>query len=137
MCSSDLVWKHPDEFKKAGVFSGSLWWRHIDQTNDEYDDQKHRIMHQQIRQGHYQPGQQFFFQCGNMDEIKDRNNNGIIDSIDDTLDLVKELEAKGYEKGKDIYYLELTDGRHDVRTWGRAMPVFLKWGWGEPGVRSR
>ena len=64
-----------------------------------------------------------------MDEIKDRNQNGIIDSIDDTLDIIKELEIKGYENGKDIYYLELKDGRHDVETWGKALPVFLKWGW--------
>jgi enterochelin esterase family protein len=54
------------------------------------------------------------------------------------LDVIKELEAKGYEnarlndsfgQGKDIYYLELKDGRHDVETWGRALPAFLKWGW--------
>jgi enterochelin esterase-like enzyme len=43
--------------------------------------------------------------------------------------MIKELEAKGYESGKDIYYLEVKGGRHDVPTWGRAMPVFLKWGW--------
>jgi enterochelin esterase-like enzyme len=126
----DIVWKHPDEFSKAGVFSGSLWWRHIDQSEDHYDDHKHRIMHQQVKKGQYHPGLKFFFQCGNMDETKDRNNNGIIDSIDDTIDLVNELEAKGYDREKDIYYLELPDGRHDVPTWGRAMPVFLKWGWG-------
>jgi enterochelin esterase-like enzyme len=126
----DIVWKHPDEFSRTGVFSGSLWWRHIDQSEEEYDDHKHRIMHQQIRQDEYRPGLKFFFQCGNMDETRDRNNNGIIDSIDDTLDLIKELEAKGYDSPKDIYYLELNDGRHDVPTWGRAMPVFLKWGWG-------
>ncbi len=127
----DIVWKHPDIFNMAGVFSGSLWWRFIDQAEGHYDDQKHRIMHQQIRSGTYRPGLRFFFQCGNMDEIRDRNNNGIIDSIDDTIDLVKELEAKGYSREKDIYYLELADGKHDVPTWGRAMPVFLKWGWGE------
>ena len=126
----DIVWNHPNEFAKAGVFSGSLWWRHVDQEEDEYDDDKHRIMHQQVRKGKYHPGLKFFFQCGNMDEKKDRNHNGIIDSIDDTLDLIKELVAKGYDPEKDIYYLELPDGRHDVPTWGRAMPVFLKWGWG-------
>jgi enterochelin esterase-like enzyme len=126
----DIVWNHPDEFRKVGVFSGSLWWRNIDQDKKEYDDDKHRIMQQQVRNGQYHPGLQFFFQCGNMDEKKDRNNNGIIDSIDDTMDLVKELEKKGYSREKDIYYIELPDGRHDVPTWGRAMPVFLKWGWG-------
>ena len=126
----DIVWNNPDEFSKAGVFSGSFWWRSVDQTDKEYDDDKHRIMQQQIRNGRFHPGLKFFFQCGNMDETKDRNQNGIIDSIDDTLDVIKELVTKGYKNGKDIYYMEMKDGRHDIATWGRAMPEFLKWGWG-------
>lgn len=132
----DIAWSYPAEFTRAGVFSGSLWWRSIDQTDDGYDDHRHRIMHQRIRQGQYHAGLKFFFQCGNMDETLDRNNNGIIDSIDDTLDLVKELKVKGYT-AKDIHYLEIPDGKHDVATWGRAMPEFLKWGWGmSQGVGS-
>ncbi len=123
----DIVWNHPDEFKWVGVFSGSLWWRSVDQIDSEYDDDKHRIIHQQIKKGEHYPWLKFFFQCGNMDETKDRNNNGIIDSIDDTMDLIKELQAKGYDKESDIYYLELPDGHHDVFTWGRAIPFFLKW----------
>ena len=135
LSAMDIAWSHPGEFKKVGVFSGSFWWRSIDQTEDEYDDDKHRIMHQSVRDGQYFPGLKFFFQCGNMDETKDRNKNGIIDSIDDTLDLVKELIAKGYESEKDIYYTEMKDGRHDIATWARAMPEFLKWGWGK--VKSK
>lgn len=127
----DIVWNHPAEFKKAGVFSGSFWWRSVDQTEKEYNDDKHRIMHQVIRNGSYHPGLKFFFQCGNKDETMDRNNNGIIDSVDDTLDIIKELVAKGYDKEKDIYYLEMPDGRHDIATWAKAMPEFLKWGWGK------
>ena len=126
----DIVWNHPEEFSKVGVFSGSLWWRSVDQSEEEYDDDKHRIMHQQIRNGDYAPWLKFFFQCGNMDETKDRNNNGIIDSIEDTLDIIKELEAKGYDIETNIHYLEMPDGRHDVPTWARAFPEFLKWGWG-------
>lgn len=126
----DIVWKNAAEFSKVGVFSGSLWWRNIDQTDESYDDDKHRIMHQQIRKGSYAPWLKFFFQCGNMDETKDRNNNGIIDSIDDTTDLIKELKEKGYNPETDIHYLELQDGLHNVPTWARAFPAFLKWGWG-------
>ncbi len=130
LSAMDIVWNRPGEFSKVGLFSASLWWRSIDQTEEAYDDDKHRIMHQQVRNGRYAPWLKFFFQCGNMDETKDRNNNGIIDSIEDTLDLIKELEKKGYDREKDMYYLELEDGRHDVPTWGRAMPEFLRWGWG-------
>ncbi|MEP7377855.1 MAG: alpha/beta hydrolase-fold protein [Chitinophagaceae bacterium] len=126
----DIVFNHPEKFSKAGLFSGSFWWRCIDQTEKEYDDDLHRIMHQEIRNGSYKPGMKFFFQCGNMDETMDRNKNGIIDSIDDTLDLIKELIAKGYNRERDICYYEMADGKHDMATWGRAMPVFLKWGWG-------
>ncbi len=136
----DIVWNRPGEFTKAGLFSASLWWRSLDQNDEEYDDSKHRIMHQQVRSGKYAPWLKFFFQCGNLDETKDRNKNGIIDSIDDTLDLIAALEEKGYDREKDIQYLELEDGHHDVFTWGRAMPDFLKWGWGttsrEPAAGS-
>jgi enterochelin esterase-like enzyme len=127
----DIVWNNADTFSKAGLFSGSFWWRSVDQSEEHYDDDLHRIIHQEIRKGKYQSGLKFFFQCGNMDETMDRNNNGIIDSIDDTLDLITELERKGYNKQKDIFYLEMADGRHDISTWARAMPVFLKWGWGK------
>jgi enterochelin esterase-like enzyme len=127
----DMVWAHPDVFTKAGVFSGSFWWRSMDQDDEQYDDDLHRIMQQQIRKGTYHAGQKFFFQTGNLDEKNDRNNNGIIDSIDDTQDVIKELLAKGYDRDKDICYLELPDGKHDIPTWGRAMPEFLTWGWGK------
>lgn len=127
LSSLDIVWKNPETFSKAGVFSGSLWWRSVDQTEKNYDDDQHRIMHQEIRKGRLNPGQKFFFQCGNMDETADRNNNGIIDSIEDTLDMIDELVAKGYSREIDIQYIEYADGKHDVETWGRAMPGFLKW----------
>lgn len=126
----DIAWNYPRIFQKAGVFSGSLWWRSADQDDPAYDDNQHRIMQQVIRHSELRPGMRFFFQSGNMDETNDRNNNGIIDSIDDTLDLIAELEKKGYNRQKDIYYLEMPDGRHDIPTWGRAMGPFLKWAFG-------
>jgi enterochelin esterase-like enzyme len=125
----DIVWNHPLEFSKVGVFSGSLWWRTKDKNNKLYSDDADRIMQQQIRKGSHYPWLKFFFECGAADEEEDRNNNGIIDSIDDTLDLIEELARKGYDLQKDIHYMQIEDGKHDVETWARAMPEFLRWGW--------
>jgi len=125
----DIVWNYPNEFNKAGVFSGSLWWRSIDHKHENYEDQLHRIMHQQIKRGKYHPGLKFFFTTGSLDETHDRNNNGVIDSIDDTLSLIGDLKSLGYDEGNDIRYINYEDGKHDITTWARAMPEFLRWGW--------
>lgn len=127
----DIVWNHANEFSKVGVFSGSLWWRSVSQDDPLFVEEKHRIMHNEIRTGNYAPWLKFFFETGTLDETADRNNNGIIDSIDDTLSLIDELVKKGYNPESDIRYLELSDGKHDVTTWARAFPEFLKWGWGK------
>jgi enterochelin esterase-like enzyme len=130
----DTVWNNPHEFTKVGVFSGSLWWR-LKALDEGYVEETDRIMHKQIREGEYKPGLKFYFTTGSLDEKMDRNKNGIIDSIDDTLGLIEELENKGYNINEDIVYINYEDGRHDVHTWGKAMPDFLKWGWGT-GLKS-
>lgn len=129
LCALDIVWHHPDIFSRAGIFSGSLWWRDLDQDDPAYDDDKNRIMQQIIRKDNFKPGLKFFFQCGLMDEKKDRNNNGVIDAVDDTRDHVRELIQKSYTL-EDVAYMELDDGKHDVPSWAKAFPAFLKWGWG-------
>jgi enterochelin esterase-like enzyme len=126
----DIVWNHPQEFRRVGVFSGSLWWRDKDQEAVDFNETTDRIMHRQIREGNYAPWLKFFFEVGTLDETADRNNNGVIDSIDDALSLIDELQQKGYAANNDIKYLELQDGKHDVPTWAKAFPDFLKWGWG-------
>lgn len=126
----DIVWKHPGIFDTAAVFSGSFWWR-SKALGQGYNEDTDRIMHKLVRQGKYAPGLRFFFEAGQLDEKADRNNNGIIDSIDDTLDLIAELKQKGYEEGMQVKYLELPQGRHDVPTWALAFPEFLKWRYGK------
>ena len=131
LCALDMVWNHPREFNKAGVFSGSLWWRDMDQGDAGFDETVNRIMHRQVKEDrNFYPWLKFFFEVGTLDEIADRNNNGIIDSIDDTVSFIGILEEKGYDKHTDIKFLNLKEGRHDVATWAKAFPVFLKWGWG-------
>ena len=130
LSSMDIVWNNPHEFKISGVFSGSFWWRDKAQEDPDFDESIHRIMHRQIREGSFYPWLKFFFEVGTQDETADRNNNGIIDAIDDTISLIEALKIKGYEDA-GIKYLELQDGRHDVPTWARSFPDFLRWGWGK------
>jgi len=123
----DVFLNHSSQFASVGVFSGSLWWRSISDKDPGYDDAKHKIILEEIRKSMYLPQKKLFFQCGNMDETADRNGNGIIDSIDDTMDAIEELEKLGYKKDQDIRYLEIADGKHDMATWARALPDYLQW----------
>ncbi len=127
LSAMDIAWNHPEVFSRVGVFSGSLWWRKRDARSRFYSDHHDRLVHLQVRKGKYKPGMKFWFQTGTLDEWGDRNENGIIDSIDDTLDLIAELTKKGYRPFRDIEYLELKDGKHNPETWALAMPYFLKW----------
>jgi enterochelin esterase-like enzyme len=125
----DIVWNHASEFRKVGMFSPSLWWRRKDYDKG-YDDEQDRLMHLQVRNGKFHPWLQFFIECGTSDETADRNKNGIIDSIDDALDLIIALKAKGYTH-QHIEYLQIEEGKHDIETWEKAIPNFLIWGWGK------
>ena len=120
----DITWYNSHLFKKAGVFSGSLWWRDLN-TGTAKDDAS-RIMHRRIRNSEKREELQFWFQTGTKDEKGDRNKNGVIDSIDDTLDLIKELKGIGYTD-EDIVYEEVQNGYHNFHTWSRVFPQFLNW----------
>lgn len=153
----DIVWHHPERFGKAGVFSGSFWWRQKAYEN-HYDDHTDRIMHQLVRntpipvgaasahrevtktiraeasqpvRAEVNPAPTFWLQTGSEDEKDDRNGNGVIDSIEDTLDLIAELERKGYRWGQEVRYVEVKGGHHDQTTWSAIMPEFLKWAFGK------
>ncbi len=121
----DICWNHPTAFGMAGIFSGSLWWRSHSANDAEANID--RIMHRLIRQGQKKEGLRFWFEAGTDDEKEDRNKNGIIDAIDDTLDLMHELTLKGYHPYHDIKYVEVEGGQHNFHTWSEIFPVFLKW----------
>ena len=120
----DLVWHHSDIFKKVGVFSGALWWRSAAFQEEAPDAD--RIIHETFAQSKKRNGLKFWLQTGTNDETSDRNNNGIIDAIDDTLDLIKVLKQLGY-RNKDIKYVEVEGGEHHPKTWAEVLPDFLIW----------
>jgi enterochelin esterase family protein len=124
----DIAWNNPALFDKAGVFSGSFWWRSKDLAKGYTDGD--RIMHSIIRDTAIKPDLKIWLQTGTKDETSDRNKNGIIDSIDDTVDLIRELENKGFKRPADVKYLEMVGGSHNTETWAKAMPKFLTWAFG-------
>lgn len=121
----DLAWRRPDLFGFAGVFSGSLWWRGED--GDWQAHQRSRLAHRFVRATERRPALRLWFQAGTLDETDDRDGNGVIDAIQDTTELVDELAAKGFTRGRDVVYHQVEGGRHDEATWAEALPVFLEW----------
>ena len=121
----DTAWRRPKYFRTAGVFSGALWYR-----SKPFNPQKpdaNRIVHDYVRRARRSIPNRFWFMAGTQDETSDRNGNGVIDSIDDTLHLMAILGEKGLRPGVDIEYVEVEGGRHEPETWGRVIGEFLVW----------
>ncbi|PHI18435.1 esterase [Lewinellaceae bacterium SD302] len=122
----DLVWRNTGRFATAGVFSGALWWR--SRPFRENDPDADRILHSYVAASEQRPDNfRCWFMAGTEDEEGDRNNNGIIDAIDDTLHLMHLLEEKGMQRPSELAYLEVEGGRHEPETWGKVMGDFLSW----------
>lgn len=123
----DLAWQHPHLFGVAGLFSGSFWWRAKDL--DEGYLPSDRIVLQMLEKDKKAAKRdlKFWFQTGWMDEAADRDDDGLIDSIGDTLDLIRALQNMGYKPGEDIEYIELGYGHHDHKTMAKVLPQFLQW----------
>lgn len=122
----DIAYRHSNLFSKIGVFSGSFWWRKKAYVKKDFADRS-RIILDIIKKESYAPHLKFWLQTGTEDEKADRNQNGVIDAIDDTLDVINELKAKGYSYPGDIEYIELKGGKHDLPTWGKVFPQFILW----------
>lgn len=130
----DVAWHHPEAFQRAGAFSGSFWWRSRS-LQDGYTDAD-RLMHGLVRAQPARAGQQFWLQTGTNDETSDRNHNGIIDAIEDTLDLIAVLERQGLPPAA-VRYVEVPAGHHHPDTWGAIMPDFLRWAFGVAGADTQ
>ncbi|MBK7351896.1 MAG: esterase family protein [Gemmatimonadetes bacterium] len=120
----DMAWRHPDRFRTVGVFSGSFWWRTDDASTESR--QTSRIMHRRVKETPGHPRLRMWFETGSQDEQADRDQDGVIDAIQDTEELVTLLERKGYRRGLDMVHLTI-EGRHDLPTWKRILPEWLVW----------
>ena len=131
----DMVWHHPEAFARAGAFSGSFWWRQR-AVGAGYTPAD-RIMHGLVRARRAHPSHGFWLQSGTLDERNDRNENGVIDSIEDCLDLMEALIANGLDAQRALRYVQVEGGHHHPDTWGRVMPDFLRWAFGSAGNVSQ
>ncbi len=122
----DTAWKYDNIFYSVACFSGSFWWRNLD-LGKGYSDHRNRIMHEKVRHTLLKPKIKCWFQTGQLDETLDRNENGLIDSIDDTLDLINLLLDKGYKMHLDVNYRQVTGGKHNFETWSQVFPEYLAW----------
>ncbi len=124
----DLAWRHPRVFGICGVFSGSFWWR--TDSSSVAARQASRIAHRLVRETRVlAPARQalrFWLQAGSEDETEDRDGNGVIDAIQDTTELIDELEAKGWSRGRNVTYREVSGGRHEPATWAGVFGEFAR-----------
>jgi iron(III)-enterobactin esterase len=125
LAAFDLAWRHPETFGFAGIFSGSFWWR--GDNSSPAAQQASRLAHRLVRETTPRTPPRFFLEAGTRDETDDRDGNGVIDAIQDTTELIGELERRGYVPGPNLRYLEIPGGEHRESTWAQALPGFLEW----------
>jgi enterochelin esterase-like enzyme len=129
LAAFDMAWHNPHLFGTCGVFSGSFWWR--TQSANLGAKTISRIAHNLVRACPHPPRLRFWFQAGTEDEKDDRDNNGVIDAIQDTTELMDELALRGYQREVDMTYLQVEGGQHTPSTWAGVLDRFLLFAFGK------
>jgi predicted alpha/beta superfamily hydrolase len=127
----DIAWNNADKIDKAGIFSGSFWWRDRDANSKDYSEETDRIMLSALKSSRKKPKVKYWFYAGAREEVSDRDKDGVIDVIDDTKDVISIIREKNIIPTSDIVYTEAADGTHDYRSWSNAFPSFLIWAVGK------
>lgn len=91
----DVGWYYLEVFGQIGVFLGLLWWCFKLFWEEVLDVDC--IVQIYVEVSNVCLLFCFWLQAGIVDEQVDCNNNGIIDVIDDMLDLIRVLEIVGYD----------------------------------------
>lgn len=123
----DVAWNNSSKIDKAGIFSGSFWWRDKDISDPGYDNEKNRLIIAKIKASRKQPGQKIWFYSGLKEEASDRDKDGLIDVMDDTRDVAEALKKYRKFPSTDITIIENKYGQHDWPYWREYFPVFLDW----------
>jgi enterochelin esterase-like enzyme len=145
----NLGWQYPDVFGQVGAFSPSFWL--ASDRSSAKAVQHTRLAQAMVDRSHKRKGLRMWFAVGTAEETKDRDGDGINDSVDDVQDLlqgyrdsggfqVRGLKQLGYSidmdaakhplRHVDVSLYLLPGGEHNQASWGKMLPPFLRWAYG-------
>ena len=145
----NLGWQYPEVFGRVGAFSPSFWLA-ADRTNAG-TVQRTRLAQAMVDHAASRSGLKMWFAVGTAEETKDRDGDGINDTVDDARDLLlgyrgadgfhtRGLKQLGYSinldyaghpsRRADAALFQLQGGVHNQASWKRMLPVFLRWAYG-------
>lgn len=142
----NLGWQYPEVFGQVGAFSPSFWLAADRRSATAV--QHTRLAQAVVDRSHHRAGLRMWFAVGTAEEAKDRDGDGINDTVDDTQDLLqgyrgadgfrlRGLQQLGYSidldyakhpsRHADAALFLLQGGVHNQASWKQMLPVFLRW----------
>lgn len=133
----DLGWNHPELFSTVGAFSPSFWLSA--ERSDAGAVQRTRLALRMVEAGP-RHRTRWWIAAGEREETDDRDNDGLVDAVDDARDVAIALRQAGAEANFDwarnpdrraqVAFAVVAGGEHNQATWKRMLPAFLRWRYG-------
>lgn len=122
----NIAWNYPDVFSRVGAFSPSFW------LSSKSADPTTAIVQTIIQQKPMPEHFYLWLAVGDAEETDDRDGDGVIDVIDDSLAVIEALSAKVIQSGSanakhELKIMIFPDGQHNQQTWKQMLPDFLIW----------
>jgi predicted alpha/beta superfamily hydrolase len=125
LISLDIGWRHPEVFGRVGALSPSFWW-----------NQRDTLARLQQAGESAMPRSRVWIDAGTREENDDRDDDGLIDMVDDAREVRDRLLALGHGFGDTLGGLEVKDALHDEASWAERfgdLLIFL-FGSQEPAI---
>ena len=109
-----MGWTRPQVFGGVAALSPSLWWSDRSLITRIAADVQKRSRPSRI-----------WLDMGTEESLVDDNDNNVPDAIDDLRALKAVLLGHGYRLGEDLFYREVTGGKHDEASWAARVEEVL------------